>query len=437
MESDKVREQGQSLNQIFRENLKYIFAVLFVWAITFPMVLQNKDAILANLTLYYNSFYGYPSPLIAHRLIAKGDAILTGRQEGSTGFFSRISSLFSGSEDPKHLELALDLNLMEKACLYYRSKEHIEDTFLEPTWMEKTVDWNSKLFPKAGGKQERDQISNEVTLGPNPKDYWNSHLEAVLEALDYYKRALRFSGPEFLAPKKIESVAWAVCRPAEILLAYKTYMLETENYVLQKLKEENKLPSKLSDKQQLNHILSSIKNNGFNEVNPNDYMEALLRQILLTGMKSFSPKEMDDVFERIIYFVAHSDKEYLKFEERRGDLYFQLGKEEPEYYKRAISKYAVATNIVLAEDVDASDLPLLLVHQFEANLAIAKCYFELEEYKLALARLDILAPLMRNVDERSVGGKKINILNDYFETKRKVLRKLQRFEEADEIPLTN
>jgi hypothetical protein len=431
VESGKVREQGQSLNQIFRENLKYILAVLFVWAITFPYVLQNKDIILAKFTLIYNGYFGYPNPRIAHQLAAKGDAILEGRSEGSSSFFAKISSFFTGTENGKANVLPLDLRLMEKSCLYYRSKDHVEEIFLEPTWREKAKEWNSDLF-----KKMKEVEPNEVSLGPNPKEYWNSHIEAVLEALDYYKRALRFSGPEFSIPKKIEKVAWAVCRPVEILLAYKTHMLETEEYVLGKLKAENKLPSNLSDKQQLITIMSSIKNGGFPEVNPNDYMETLLRQILLTGMKSFSPKEMDSVYERIIYFVAHSEKEYLKFVERRGDLYFQLGKEDSEYYKKAINQYVISTNINLAKEDETADIPLLLVHQFEANLAVAKCYYELDEYKNALKTLDALTPSLRNVDERSVGGSKTHILKSYRETKRKVLRKLQRFEEADEIPLT-
>jgi hypothetical protein len=431
VESDKVREQGQSLNQIFRENLKYILAVLFVWAITFPYVLQNKDNILAKFTLLYNSYFGYPNPRIAHQLMAKGDAILDGRGEGSSGFFGKFSSFFSGSDSMKANVLPLDLTLMEKSCLYYRSKEHVEEIFLEPTWREKAQEWNSPLFQKIRAVEP-----NEVSLGPNPKEYWNSHIEHVLEALDYYKRALRFSGPEFAVPKRIERVAWAVCRPAEILLAYKTHMLETEDYILNKLKAENKLPSNQSDKQQLITIMSSIKNGGFPEVNPNDYMETLLRQILLTGMKSFSPKEMDSVYERIIYMVAHSEKEYLKFVERRGDLYFQLGKENSEYYKKAINQYTISIDIKLALDDEMADVPLLLVHQFEATVAIARCYYELNENNSALKILDSLTPQLRNVDERSVGGIKFQVLKSYRETKRKVLRKLQRYEEADEIPLT-
>ncbi len=432
MESDKVREQGQSLNQIFRENLKYILAVLLVWAITFPYILQNKDTILARLTLWFNQKDGYPNLRVAHKLIQKGDEIIADRQEKSTGFFSGLKDFAEDSDSGKVNGFPLDLMIMEKACLYYRSKEHVEEIFLEPSWLEKAKEWDTSAFHR---KETYD--SNKVSLGPNPKGYWNLHIEAVLEALDYYKRALQFSGPDLEAAKKIESVAWAVCRPAEILLAYKTNMIETENFVLNKLKSENKLPSKLTEKQQLTILLSVIKNNSFSEVNPNNYQESLLRQILLTGMKNFSPKEMDEVYERIIYFVAQSEKEYLKFVQRRGDLYFQLGKENKDYYKKAIYQYQIARNLDLASQDETVDLPLLLVHQFEANLSIAKCYFELGEFKTALKIVDELKLLLRNVDESSVGGKKIRIINDYYDTKRKVLRKLKRFEEADEIPLTD
>lgn len=417
------------MNQIFRENLKYILAVLLVWAITFPFVLQNKDTILADLTLRYNALFGYPNPGVARELVAKGDAILEGRKEGSSNFFTKLTSFFQSDENQKSSSLPLDLHLMEKSCLYYHSKNHVEETFLELTWREKAMEWGSPLFTRV-------TTPGEIVLGPNPKDYWNSHIENVLEALDYYKRALRFSGPEFIVPKKIESVAWAVCRPVEILLAYKTHMMETENYVIGKLAKEDKLPSNLTDIQKRSIALSTIKQGFFPEVNPNDYLESLLRQILLTGMKSFSPHEMDSVFERILYFVGNSEREYLKFRLRRGELFYQLGSEDPAYYKKAIREFGESSNIKLALEDEEANLPLLLVHQFESVLKQAQCYHKLGENKNSLRILDSLIPKLRNVDERSVGGIKQGIVQSYRDTKRIVLRKLSRFEEADEIPLT-
>jgi hypothetical protein len=431
VDSGKVREQGHSLNQIFRENLKYILAVLFVWAITFPMVLQDKDDILARFNIWYNDlFLSYPDRLrIAHKFIQKGDEIIQGRKELSSNPFSKITAFFSGEDLNKAITLPLDLTLMEKACLYYRSKEHIEEIFLEPTWREKAQEWNSPLFLKS-----KSSDSLDVALGPNPKEYWNSHHEAVLEALDYYKRALRFSGPEFQAPKKIESVSWAVCRPAEILLAYKTYMLETEKYVLDILKKEEKDPSRRTETQILTQVLQSIKSGKIPGVDPNDYKEALLRQILLTGMKDFSPREMGSVYFRIIYLSASNEPEYLKFVQRRGELFFQLGKENPEFYKNAIQDFKTSMDISIAVKDESANFPLLLVHQFEAKLSIVKCYVELAEYNTALKLLDELIPSLRNVDERSVGGIKSPILKSYRETKRFVLRRKGRFDEADEIP---
>lgn len=415
------------MNQIFRENLKYILAVLIVWAITFPWILRNKDTILARLTLTYNSFFGYPNPRIAHGLIAKGDAILEGRKEGGTNLFQNISQFFSAEDNTKGSVLPLDLSLMEKACLYYRSKEHVEDHFLELTWREKAMEWGSPLF-------QRMAPQGELLLGPNPKEYWNSHIEAVLTALDYYKRALRFSGPELIAPKKIESVAWASCRPSEILLAYKTHMVETESYVLQKLTEKEKLPSGLSSVQKRSVVLSSIKRSDFSEVSANDYLESLLRQILLTGMKQFSPKEMDEIYERILYFVGSDEREYLKFKFRRGELFFQLGSEEQVYYEKAAIEFKEASNIQLASEIEDINLPALLVHEFESKLKQAESYHKLKENNKSLVILDSLKSKLRNVDERSVGGKKDDLLKAYHNLNRSVLRKLGRFEEADEIP---
>ncbi|TGL52887.1 hypothetical protein EHQ55_03020 [Leptospira meyeri] len=415
------------MNQIFRENLKYILAVLIVWAITFPWILRNKDTILAKFTLAYNSFFGYPNPRIAHQLIAKGDAVLEGRKEGGTDILQTIGQFFSSEENTKGSILPLDLALMEKACLYFRSKEHVEDHFLELTWREKAKDWGSPLF-------QRMAPQGELTLGPNPKDYWNSHIEAVLTALDYYKRALRFSGPELLAPKKIESVAWASCRPSEILLGYKTHMLETESFVLKKLTELEKVPSGLSAVQKRSVVLSSIKRSDFSEVSANDYLESLLRQILLTGMKNFSPREMDDIYERIIYFVGADEREYLKFKFRRAELFFQLGQEDESYYKRAAAEFKEAANIQLASEIEDINVPALLVHEFESKMKEAESYHKLKENSKSLTILDSLKSKLRNVDERSVGGKKDEILKSYHNLTRSVLRKLGRYEEADEIP---
>ncbi|MCU0824093.1 MAG: hypothetical protein MUF77_05575 [Leptospira sp.] len=417
------------MNQIFRENLKYILAVLFVWAITFPWILQNKDTILARLTLAYNSLYGSPNPRIANQLIAKGDAILEGRKTGDSDFFKKISQFFSSEENPKNVSLPLDLGLMEKSCLYFRSKEHVEDHFLELTWREKATEWGSPLFLRMAPQ-------GELLLGPNPKDYWNSHIEAVLSALDYYKRALRFSGPALLAPKKIESVAWASCRPSEILLAYKTHMVETEAYVFKKLKESFSVPSGLSELQTRMIVLSAIKRSEYEEVSANDYLESLQRQILLTGMKSFSPKEMDDIYERILYFVGSNEREYLKFKYRRGELYLMLGKEDPTYFKKAAIEFNEASRIELAKEDEELNLPLLLVHEFECKLREIQSYMGLKDYSKSLTLVDKLKPKLRNIDERSVGGTKEGILKDFQKTTRTILRKLGRFEEADEIPFS-
>ncbi|TGM53899.1 hypothetical protein EHQ91_02560 [Leptospira biflexa] len=415
------------MNQIFRENLKYILAVLIVWAITFPWILRNKDTILAKITLTYNSFFGYPNPRIAHQLIAKGDAVLEGRKDSGTDLFQTIRQFFTAEDTNKGTILPLDLALMEKSCLYFRSKEHVEDHFLELTWREKASEWGSPLF-------QRMAPQGELLLGPHPKEYWNSHIEAVLTALDYYKRALRFSGPELIAPKKIESVAWASCRPNEILLAYKTHMLETESYVLKQLTDLEKVPSGLSAVQKRSVVLSSIKRSDFSEVSANDYLESLLRQILLTGMKNFSPREMDDVYERILYFVGSDEKEYLKFKFRRAELYFQLGKEESNDYQKAANEFKEASNIQLASELEDINLPALLVHEFESKLKQAESYHKLKENNKSLVILDSLKSKLRNVDERSVGGKKDEILKAYHNLNRSVLRKLGRYEEADEIP---
>ncbi len=364
-------------------------------------------------------------------LVSKGDAILEGRKEGESKFFLKMVSFFKNEENPKAIILPLDLELMEKSCLYYQNRNHIEDQFLEPNWREKAREWGSPLF-------KTKVPAGEVFLGPSPRDYWNSHIEELLNALDFYKRALQFSGPDFSVPKKIETVAWPTCRPAEILLAYRTYMIQTEAYVLRRYQKETKSEITGLTPVQLRSVsLSLIKKGQFSDVQPNDYLESLLRQVLLTGMRNFSPKEVDSIYERILYFVSNSESEYLKFRFRRGELFLQLGKKEPEYLPKAVLEFRESANIDRALQNEDANFPLLLVHKFESGLRLAQSLAAMGNYKKALFELDQLASQMRNVDERSVGGEKRDLVDDYRETKRVVLRKLNRFEEADELPFRN
>jgi hypothetical protein len=153
-------------------------------------------------------------------------------------------------------------------------------------------------------------------------------------------------------------------------------------------------------------------------------------------MKTFSPKEMDQIYERILYFVGANEREYLKFKYRRAELYYQLGSTEPIYFKKAAIEFNEASRIDLAKEDEDFNFPLLLVHEFECKLGEAESYIGLKDYKKGLALLDALKPKLRNIDERSIGGTKDEILKKYQKATRLVLRKLGRFEEADEIPFS-
>lgn len=414
--------------QIFRENLKYILLVFLCWAITFPLVYENRDRVLAWANSRFNGLFENPNPRIVRSLLERGDSILEGRKQSGTSFVAKIVAFFQTEENPKNVVLPLDLALMEKSCLYYQTQNHISEEFLEPRWREKATDWGSPLFPK-------NPDPRELKLGPHPRDYWNSHISPLLEILDLYKRALQFSGPDFQVPKKIESVAWAACRPSEILLAYRTHMSQTEEYVLKKMKKEGKIiPSGLTEVQVLSIALSQIKKSTYPEVSPNDYLESLLRQILLSGMKSFSPLEVDKVYERILFIVSGSETEVLKYRFRRGELFLQVGKRDNKFLKLSIEQFREAMNIDRASENEDANFPLLLVHQFQCQLRIAQAFYTMGEYKTSLRELDALMPKLRNVDERSVGGEKKDIVKDFKDTKRMTLRKLGRYEEADEIP---
>ena len=64
---------------------------------------------------------------------------------------------------------------------------------------------------------------------------------------------------------------------------------------------------------------------------------------------------------------------------------------------------------------------------------IAKCNFKLGKYKEALLSLKSVENLLSNIDGRTGGTVEIDLLNDYKNTLRETLKKLDRFKEADEI----
>ncbi|OCC29616.1 Uncharacterized protein GNX_1862 [Leptospira interrogans serovar Canicola] len=170
-----------------RENRKYILFLLFVWIIATAWILPNRYHLLNRLALIIQS-PGY-DPKTAKEFIKKGDSILA----------KEVTYQDLGERIP-------DLNVMREACLYYYSLSEIDRVLYKPSWTDSMSTWRFKTEEESEDKKNstKTQSRSPITGSFNPGDYWKVVAPNVLEALDYYKRALNFSGPDLNVPKKIE-----------------------------------------------------------------------------------------------------------------------------------------------------------------------------------------------------------------------------------------
>lgn len=131
---------------------------------------------------------GY-DPKIAGEFIEKADSILQ----------RKVSYQDLGERTP-------DLEIMREACLYYYSLNERDTILYKPSWTDSMSIWRFKdsgMDERSDGKKLSFKSRSPITGSFNPKEYWKALSPNVLEALDYYKRALNFSGPDLNVPKKI------------------------------------------------------------------------------------------------------------------------------------------------------------------------------------------------------------------------------------------
>jgi hypothetical protein len=420
------------------------------------MLFMGKDWIFSKISFFWSP-PGYDSAKV-DKLLGKGDSFLV--PQGKTLFQGFKEFLSADSEPPLP---PLDMQLMEEACVYFENKNH-KDPFLDyPSWHRK------KDFLKNHLNGEE----LELILTFEPGYYWKEKIEYVLQALDYYKRALNFSGPEIRVPRRIEKAALASCRYAEILLAYTTHIYATESYVekayladllsntdflkkpswfkriwnwMRGRKEKNKeMPtvSRLTPKQIQLRIWDMIRNNQIREIKRSEFIESLQKTLNNRGapLTLSSPREALEVYERLLFFVSNQNSpiEYRRYRKDRAGIYLDLAKEDEIYFQNAIREYQDASELPNPENLPGEIFPALLVESFSLELGIAKVHFERRNFSACLNHLTKMENKLRNLDERSIGGigldiEKKSLLKEYREMKKISLRKLGRFEEADEIP---
>lgn len=323
----------------------------------------------------------------------------------------------------------IDLDLMKESCNFYSSLSNLDSVFYEPTWLDRSTRWSAD---KEKSQKGVGNIRKSLPTSIDPKNYWNENFEKVAKALDYYKRALNISGPEVIAAKKIEPVALAICRPSDNLLAYSTHIKNSENYILEKISKDTDALNSLTEKQQLSIVWAEIKNSKIPELPPNDFLYSMTYLISNMKLTKNSPIEALSILEKLIYFSSGSEWEENRFHFLRGLLFYEIAKENTNYYNNAILEFKASSNFQNLKEASTAKVRLMILHRFKSTLMIAKSYYQKKDFRQALSVIYSLESQLRNIDGRDGGLRDFELLDEYLYAKRRILRMLNRTQEADE-----
>ena len=437
--------------KILKDNLIYVLAIGLFWLIAFPVIIYKRHAIL-NWYAIKMSPSGH-SHKVMKKFLDEGDKILKNNLSEAVKS-PRIQEELE--DEKKHPKILLaHLEKMEAACDYYKSAVKKDEIMQDPTWLDRNTNWSSDKDLSAGGIGK---TRKPLPSSTNPDDYWKKNVNSVLGALDYYKRALNYAGPEINAADKIKSVANAVCRPEEIIIAYISYINVSEAYVEEILdKEDEELVKKnqsffapllrlfgigdATDRKQMYGLSPLMKKSiiwRYIKENHNlpllmDYIRAVNTLLLDTKLRESSPYEADALYDTILFFlqgtediVQQRNERFFRF--KRGILLFNMGE-----FERAKEQFTAAKEFDNLKEETAASMRLIASHIFQSNLMIAKCNFKLGKYKEALISLKSVENLLSNIDGRTGSRVEVNLLDDYKNTLRETFKKLGRIKEADEI----
>ncbi|MDX1957579.1 MAG: hypothetical protein SFU98_03345 [Leptospiraceae bacterium] len=413
------------MKKILRDNAIYIFFLIVFWVITIPYVYGKQDLLFewfSNLV----SPTGY-NPRVMKSFVKKGDSAI------SKHFLDR------DEKDEKKFfeELSPYMERMKEACEFYEEVGTKDAVLNEPTWLDRNTRW--KKEGTAGEKLDsfkRNPLSESVT----PYEFWKANIEEILTALDYYKRALNYSGPEIKPARRIHLIAGAACRPAEVILAYSSYISSSENYVeAQVRKEMGVKTSGLSEKQIQYAVWARIKSNkDLPELN--DFLKGITYLLTDTNFKTISPYEADKLYERILSFLQNTNdpgqqKNEREFRLKRGKLLYELAKSDSKYYTKALKQFEAAKEFDNLSVYTSKEIRPIMSHIFESKLYIARCHLRMKDFKTALHILQDMEVSLRSVDGRENFKPETDLLQDYHVLLREAFTGLGRIEEADQIEL--
>lgn len=433
--------------KILKDNLIYVIAIGIFWLITFPVLIYNRHS-LFNWYAITISPSGY-TPKVMKKFLAKGDDILYSNLEDAVKS-PRIEKELK--DEKKRLGiLTSHLDQMEAACDYYKVAGKKDEVMQDPTWLDRNIRWTSDSELSSDGVGSS---RNPLPSVSNPDDYWKKNINAILSALDYYKRALNYSGPEIFAADKIRSVAKAVCRPEEIIIAYTSYLNSSDAYVEEILdKEDEEIVKKNqsffapilrlfglagpADRKEMYGLSPLMKKSivwKYIKENHNlpllmDYIRGVNVLLLDTKLRESSPYEADELYETVLFFLQGTEDPKQQYNERmfrfkRGILLFNMGE-----FENAKKQFIGAKELIDLKDESAVQQHLSTSHLFQSDLMIAKCHFKQGKFKEALISLSSAQVHIANVE----GKLERDLLDDYKNTLRETYKKLGRIKEADEI----
>ena len=433
--------------KILKDNLIYVIAIGIFWLITFPVLIYNRHS-LFNWYAITISPSGY-TPKVMKKFLAKGDDILYSNLEDAVKS-PRIEKELK--DEKKRLGiLTSHLDQMEAACDYYKVAGKKDEVMQDPTWLDRNIRWTSDSELSSDGVGSS---RNPLPSVSNPDDYWKKNINAILSALDYYKRALNYSGPEIFAADKIRSVAKAVCRPEEIIIAYTSYLNSSDAYVEEILdKEDEEIVKKNqsffapilrlfglagpADRKEMYGLSPLMKKSivwKYIKENHNlpllmDYIRGVNVLLLDTKLRESSPYEADELYETVLFFLQGTEDPKQQYNERmfrfkRGILLFNMGE-----FENAKKQFIGAKELIDLKDESAVQQHLSTSHLFQSDLMIAKCHFKQGKFKEALISLSSAQVHIANVE----GKLERDLLEDYKNTLRETYKKLGRIKEADEI----
>lgn len=409
--------------KLIKDNKFYLIFVLIFWLITFPIVFWQRNTLYSWYALAVSSLEYSPDTM--ESFIRAGDDAL---EDSIT-----LESLEQQCQNKKDSENGLScsqtihLNLMASICKKFSSLNKNRPPFENSLWSEKQKQWSHQ--------QINHPMQIGIALPPTiiPKKYWRDHINGVLEALDYYKRALNYSGPNFKAVARVEKAAGAACRDQDTFLAYTGHIYHTENYVLSQLADKEQIPSHLSTLQKTMLLWSAIKEDKElqKEFNASHYLVSIQNLLKNTNFSKSSPYEANKLYLRLILFSQPNEKLVNDHRFKWGQHLLRIGSLNPIFYREGIKRlhYSIQFSPDYLASMDLFSQKLLRNRKFEVYLLTTGAYLKLKQKQAAFQEFKKAQAILQNVDGRMAEIADRSLLKQYENVEIELKIKLKKLQD--------